>query len=85
MLAVFNPVQAEEVKIGNVLAPRAALNFKGNTAWPYGLCEVRLLTLRNMCHLFYLFMRDWRRVDFDRPAQPRVYVFQYVSLPNTFG
>ena len=34
-------VHAEEVKIGNVLAPRAALNFKGNTAWPYGLCEVR--------------------------------------------
>ena len=29
--------------IKNVMAPRQsgpALNFKGNTAWPYGLCEV---------------------------------------------
>ena len=43
-------VHAEEVRIGNVLAPRAALNFKGNTAWPYGLCEVRhLLLLPKRC------------------------------------
>lgn len=57
LLVLATPVNTEEVKIGNVLAPRAALNFKGNTAWPYGLCEVRhllLLPKRCLCHL-YLF------------------------------
>ena len=37
------PLVASGATIQNVVAPRQsgpALNFKGNTAWPYGLCEV---------------------------------------------
>ena len=38
------PLLASGATIKNVVAPRQsngpALNFKGNTAWPYGLCEV---------------------------------------------
>ena len=38
------PLVASGATITNVVAPRQsngpALNFKGNTAWPYGLCEV---------------------------------------------
>ena len=61
LLVLAKPVNAEEAKIGNVLAPRAALNFKGNTAWPYGLCEVRFVYFATgVCHLFGLFCFESR-------------------------
>ena len=55
-------VHAEEVKIGNVLAPRAALNFKGNTAWPYGLCEVRHFAATNVVDVIFYFILFIERV-----------------------
>ena len=63
------PLVASGATIQNVVAPCQSngppLNFKGNTAWPYGLCEVSWTLADLVLHSDRAGERNWAEIGLD--------------------